>query len=99
MIELRWNNGQGLSFRAAPCDQNYAMRIYCSIWNKSLLISINDILLLNEYKPASVGEFLVSHQREFDKCLAQENTFSGLNTQIKHPQNAITQFLLSPLHH
>ena len=22
----------------------------------------------------------MSHQREFDKCLAQENTFSGLNT-------------------
>ena len=51
------------------------MWIYCSIWNKLLFIIINGILLLNKYKPASVGEFLVTHQREFDKSLARENKF------------------------
>ena len=72
-----------------------------SICTKMLLISINDILLLNKYKPAGFGEyfFFLCHQREFDRFVAQKSKFSGFKTQIKHPQNTITQFLLSPFHH
>ena len=73
-----------------------------SICTKMLLISINDILLLNKYKPAGFGNFF------FCVCAIKESlidlwrrrvSFSGFKTQIKHPQNTITQFLLSPFHH
>ena len=55
MIESSYR--QGFLLCATPREQNCATSIYCSISTKWLLISINDILLLDKYKPAGLGEF------------------------------------------
>ena len=55
---------------------------------------MNGILFLNKYKPASVGEFLVWYQREFDKFLARENKFVLLHYTVW----VVAKFLQHPVY-